>query len=225
MTKTSTLALLVAVGSAVGLAAGDPTVAVLVRVAAQDGPVQVVGIKLAERPSHDPMVHLRNASSKDTVRTWVEAVISGRDGKITRISSNASNELWPAERAIRPASDAWAHEVVLESSRLVMAAKNLRSNCLNVTLLVKNVDFADGTSWDRDHGQKGVSWTYPTQEHAEDPCRNSTATESEVSQIAGAGHRTGSDSETAHDHDEVQFYSFSCSLVPGNHGLIAMCPF
>jgi hypothetical protein len=57
MTKTSTLALLVAVGSAVGLAAGDPTVAVLVRVAAQDGPVQVVGIKLAERPSHDPMVH------------------------------------------------------------------------------------------------------------------------------------------------------------------------
>jgi hypothetical protein len=39
MTKTSTLALLVAVGSAVGLAAGDPTVAVLVRVAARDGPV------------------------------------------------------------------------------------------------------------------------------------------------------------------------------------------
>jgi len=39
MTKTPTLALLVAVGSAVGLAAGDPTAAVLVRVAAQDGPV------------------------------------------------------------------------------------------------------------------------------------------------------------------------------------------
>lgn len=225
MMRPSVLALLVALSGTVCPAAGDPTVAVVVRVATQDSPVQVVGIKLAQRSNNEPLVHFRNTSPKETSHIWMEVIISGRDGRITRVNSNAPNELWPAERAIRPSSDGWAHEVMLQSSRLVIAAKSLHSNCLNVTVLVKNVEFADGTSWDRDQGQKGVSWTYPTQAHAEDPCKNSTATESEVSQIAGAGHREGSDSDAAHDDDEVQFYSFSCSLVPRNHGLIAMCPF
>lgn len=115
---------------------------------------------------------------------------------------------------------------MLQSSHLVMASRTLHSNCLNVTVLVKRIEFADGTSWDRDQDQKGLSWVYPTQARAEDdPCRNSTATEAEVSQIAGAGHREGSDSDTAHDPDEVQSYSFSWALVSKNRGLVAMCPF
>lgn len=225
MMRASILTLLSVLIASVGIGRGDPSVAVLVRVAAQESPVQVVGIKLPEKPSHDPQVHFRNASSKETAHIWVEAIISGRDGKITRISSNDPNERWPGERVIRPQSDGWAREVILQSPHLVMAARTLHSNCLNATVLVKRVEFADGTSWDRDQGQKGVSWTYPTQPRAEDPCENSTATESDVSQIAGVGHREGSDSDTADDHDEVQSYSFSCSLVPRNRGLVAMCPF
>ena len=225
MTRALIFTLLSVLLAYAGIGGGDPSVAVLVRVASQESPIQVVGIKLPEKPSHDPLVHFRNASSKETAHIWVEAIISGRDGKTTRINSNDPNERWPGERVIRPEGDQWAHEVVLQSSHLVVAARTLHSNCLNVTVLVKNVEFADGTSWDRDQGQKGISWTYPTQPRPEDPCKDSTATESEVSQIAGVGHREGSDSDTADDHEEVQFYSFSCSLVPKNHGFVAMCPF
>lgn len=66
--------------------------AILVSVAAQESPVQVVGIKLPEKSGHDPLVHIRNTSSKETARIWVEAIISARDGRITRINSNDPNE-------------------------------------------------------------------------------------------------------------------------------------
>ena len=211
---------------AASLAIEDPTISALVRVGGQESPVQAVGLKAPKREDHYPLVHLRNTSAKQTARILIEAVIAGRGGKVARIQSNSSTNLWPAERAIPPGGDTWAHEAVLESSHLVTGGKGLRSSCLQVTVLVLRVDFADGTSWDRDQNKKGISWTMPTHLDQEDTCKNATATEDQAGQIVGAGFRWSRLDNPAGD-EEVDSYSFSCSLVPakGRDGLTAICPF
>lgn len=204
---------------------GEPTIAVSIRVAEQNSPVQVVGLRTPGGTSHDPLVHFRNTSEKQTSRIWVEAIIAGRDGKVARIQSNSPNQLRPEERSISAGGDGWAHETVLQSSRLVTAGKGLRSNCFRVTVLVLSVEFADGTSWHRDQGQKGVSWTYPSQPAIPDPCEISNANESDVALIAGAGFRASSDSDVGSSQEEVQSYGFSCHLIRKGERLVAMCPF
>jgi hypothetical protein len=218
--------IVIAAGIAAGTAAQDPTISILVRAGGQNGPVQIVGLKRPEKQGHDPLVHFRNTSSKKTARIWVEAIISGRDGKVVRISSNSSNQLRPAERSVPPGGEGWAREPVLQSSRLVTAGKDLHSNCLQVTVLVSSVDFDDGTSWNRDQGKNGISWTLPTRLGGEDSCKNSTATDAEVGQITGAGIRSLHVDKPA-DHGEVDSYSFSCALTPkqGGEGLVATCSF
>lgn len=222
------LALLIAIPLAVGLSSPteESTIGVLIRVAGQDSPVQVVGLRKPEKSSHDPLVHLRNTSSKQTARIWIEAIIAGHDGKVARINSNYPNVFWPEERAIPPGGDGWAHETVLQSTHLLTAGKELHSNCLRVTVLVVNVEFADGTSWHRDQSQEGVSWTYPSQPAPEDPCKISNANESDVAQIAGAGFRAPFDSDAGgSSQEEVQFYGFSCHVARKGERVVAMCPF
>ena len=222
------LALLIAIPLAVGrsVPADESAIGVLLRVAGQDSPLQIVGLRKPEKFSHDPLVHLRNTSSKQTTRIWIEAIIAGRDGKVARINSNYPNVLWPEERVISPGGDGWAHETVLQSTHLLTAGKDFHSNCLRVTVLVLSVDFADGTSWHRDQSQKGVSWTYPSQPDPEDPCKISNANESDVAQIAGAEFRAPSDSDAGgSSQEEVQFYGFSCHLARKGERVVAMCPF
>jgi hypothetical protein len=227
MAKSVILALVIAIPLAVCLSAPtqEPNIALSIRVAEQDSPVQVVGLKMPERPSHDPLVHFRNASRKQTVRIWIEAIIAGRDGKVARIQSNSPNELWPEERAIPGGGDGWAHETVLQSARLVTSGKDLHSNCFRVTVLVLRVEFADGSFWSRDQGQKGVSWAYPSQPNTEDPCKNSNANESDVTQITGAAFRASTESDAGSSKEEIQSYQFSCHLVRRGERLVAMCPF
>jgi hypothetical protein len=226
MVRFAVLALIIAVPLGVSSTAGtEPTIGLSIRVAGQDNPVQVVGLRRPGRSSHDPLVHLRNTSSKQTARIWIEAIIAGRDGKVARIQSNSPNQLWPEERAIPPGGDGWAHETVLQSARLVIAGKDLHSNCFRVTVLVLSVEFGDGSSWRRDLNQKGVSWTYPAESGTEDPCRDSTASESEVAQITGGGFRASSDLDASSGEEDVQSYGFTCRLIRKGERLIAMCPF
>ncbi len=200
-----------------------PTVAAAVRVAGQDGPVQVVGLRRPEETAHYPLVHLRNASSRATKSIVIEAIIRNRDGRVHRVSSNDPNLLWPDERKIPAGAEGWVHEVVLQSSRLIFAAKSLRSNCVNVTVLVARVEFSDGSSWNRDEGQKGISWTYPAESPQEDPCKSSTAGGAELAQITGAELESPNPAKPNED-DELQNYSFSCSLLARNGKLVARCP-
>lgn len=223
MIRRAALPLIAAIMVVVGSAAQDPTISVLVRAGGQDSPVQIIGLRRPEKQNHDPLVHFRNTSTKTTTHILIEAIISGRDGKVIRTSSNSPNQLWPAERSVPAGGDGWAHETVLHPARLVTAGKDLHSNCLQVTVLVLSVDFDDGTSWNRDQGKNGISWTLPTQ--LEDPCKNSTATEAEVSQIIGAAVLSYADKPA--DHGEVDSYSFSCALTAkqGGGGLVAKCTF
>jgi hypothetical protein len=75
-------------------------IAVTVRVLEQSGPVNIVGIRAVESTGQDVLVHYRNTSSKRTLRIWLEAIVSGREGGSAHISSNAPNEFWPSERSI-----------------------------------------------------------------------------------------------------------------------------
>jgi hypothetical protein len=201
-----------------------PTVVVRVGLESQDSPVQVLGLKRPERPDHYPLVHLRNTSSRQTVQIWIAALVRGRDGKVVRINSDEPNERWPAERTIPPGDDAWAQEIILQSGRLVFAGKNLHSSCLDVTIIVMRVEFADGSLWNQNPDQNEISLGIPRQSDGEDACKNSTATEAEVEQIAGFGMQPTPNLDVSVMRDEVQSYSFSCSLVLKKGGLIALCP-
>lgn len=227
MARSVILALITAIPLAIGLseATEESTISVRIRVAGQDSPIQVVGLKKPEKRSHSPLVHLRNTSSKQTARIWIEAIIAGRDGRVARTNSNSPNLFWPEERAIMPGGDRWAHETVLQSAHLLIAGKDLHSNCLRVTVLVLSVEFADGSSWHRGQNQEGVSWTYPSQSDAEDPCKDSTANESDVARIEGVGFSAASNLDADPEQNELQSYGFSCRLIGKGEKLVAMCPF
>jgi hypothetical protein len=194
----------------------DATVVTRVRVLQHDGPVQILGIKPWDVSGPEPYVHMRNTSSSKTSRIWVEVIIGGGQGNVVRTNSNAPNQLWPAERAISPGAEAWARESVLTSSALLMAAKELRSNCISVGVLVMRVDFEDGTSW-----RSSASTTALGKTDKALPCGGATASEDEIGRLVSINSVRPQDSSA-----EVQSYSFTCSLESKEgRRIVGSCPF
>jgi len=77
----------------------DGVITMTLRVANyDDGPVQILGLKHAEKPGSEPYVHLRNTSSAKTSRIWVQAQgVDSSDPQKVLIStnSNIANFTWP----------------------------------------------------------------------------------------------------------------------------------
>jgi hypothetical protein len=198
----------------------ESTVVVKLRVLKQDGPVQILGVRFPDESEKEPSVHLRNSSGQQTKAIWTEAIISNESGQVTRTNSNVPNVKWPAERSIEPGAEGWARETVLESSNLMMGAKKLHSNCLNVDIVIMAVDFDDGTSWH----PSATGATLP--EHVDDAetCGNATATQSQVDSLVGVS-TISRRSPVRPPSSEVQTYSFACTLKTQSDKTIATCPF
>lgn len=201
----------------------DPTVVTKLRILPQDAPVQILGMKLPDGSGHEPSVHLRNTSSSTTSRIWVEAIITDPQGHFVSTNSNAPNELRPAERVIAPGAEGWAQETVLRSVGLLMAAKQLRSNCVSVDVLVMRVDFEDGTSWNLDRSKRLAASRLPEKMDETVTCSNATASEDEIGSLAGVQIRAKS--HRPQDSSEFQSLSFSCSLHSDEGHILGSCPF
>lgn len=195
----------------------DPTVLIRVRVFSQVGPVRILAMRLPGGPGHAPLVHLQNASSIKTVRLWVDAIISNSEGRTIRTDSNGSN--LSNEHRIAPGADVWAAEAALASGNLLMAARELRSNCISVRVLIGRVDFADGSHW----GPRNETALF-ARDADNVSCRDrGTALQGEVERIAGTTYETGS---APYSSAQVQSYSVSCSLESKGGGQIfGLCPF
>jgi hypothetical protein len=203
----------------------DPTVVTNLRILQQDAPVQILGMKLPDRSGHEPSLRLRNTFSSKTSRIWVEAIITDRQGHVVYTNSNSPNELRPTERVILPGTEGWAQETVLRSDTLLSAARDLRSNCISVDVLVMRVDFEDGTSWNPDRSKRLAASRFPEKVDETVTCSSATASEDEIGRLAGVRFTAGQELRRPQASSEFQSYSFSCVLHSNEGKLIGECPF
>jgi hypothetical protein len=164
---TSCFALLVVLAvSARGLypsGLGSP-VQVTVTVAGQDGPLQIVGLRTPDwHRSVSISMHVVNTSNKDTEDYSIEAQVVARDrqAQVWRTNDHAAVE-WTGNPADRPRGGAilahgetWTQIMgPLSASVFMLAARDLRSTCLEVTPVVLEVHFADGSQWRLDESHQ-----------------------------------------------------------------------
>ena len=199
-------------------------VTMVVGIAGKDGPVQVIGLKRPQRPSRYPLVHVRNSGTETTKQIWMEAIISGGANKTVHIDSDVFRSRSSAERGIGPHNDGWVQEPKLQSSALVLFAKQLHSDCLKVAVLVTRVEFTNGSSWNRDQSQKPDWLILPEEAGIGDPCKQSAVSDSDLELLTSAEYVEAPDGEVP-DSTEVRTYLFSCPLVHRSGGFVAMCPF
>lgn len=208
----------------VGLPDNEPAITVWVMGEGKNGPVQVTGLKQPQKPTRYPLVHLRNGSSVPTKHISIEAIIDGGADKIAHIESGSSKVRSRSGRGIAPYSDGWVQEPILQSSALVLFAKELHSTCLKVAVLVTRVEFTNGSSWNRDQSQK-PDWLMLSHEAGiGDPCKRSAVSDSDLELLTSAEYAETPDAEVP-DPTEVRTYLFCCPLVRRSSGLVAMCPF
>lgn len=202
-----------------------PTVIARVRILKQESPLQILGVRFAEETWPAPYVHFRNNGASRTSRIWVEAVVNGSKGRVTRISSNSPNELWPAERSIDPGADGWAREIVLSSNSLIPAGARLHSNCVLVDILIVKVDFEDGTSWRPEKGKRLEGPKFPEQSYDGFSCGDATASQNDLGQLVGATLTSGKTNSSQVPSGEVQSYEIRCSLHSEGGRKLASCPY
>jgi hypothetical protein len=235
MTRCSipTLLLILLCTNAAHSSREDAIVTVSIQTATQDGPVQLVGLRRPEDMGSSPLLHLRNNSTKKSVRISLESYAQSPRGGTNRTnsagpcgyissSSDAPNCEFRTERMIPPNGDAWVHEALLQSSSLVTEAMELHSNCLHVAAIVRQVDFEDGTTWRISSEQEGEALAKLGLGKA-DGCPNITRVETELEQFEGVGYDI-SGPQRYPDPGVVESYTFSCRFRPLKGKLVAMCP-
>jgi hypothetical protein len=201
----------------------DGAVTVNVAIGSQkDSPLQILGIKRPERVGEPARVQLRNVSSNKTARFWVEVLIGTPNAGFISSNSNGPNEFWPQERLVEAGNSSEVKETVLQSNNLVMAAKQLHSRCLSVSVLVMSVDFADGTQWQLKPEEEKQIWMNMTWPQSPSVSQPTQSPDCRLEDLDGVGYRlSGPDSK---QEESVSSYSFSCSLRRTAGKLMAMCP-
>jgi len=202
-----------------------PHVTVTVSLADQDGPLKLLGLRRPQGAGQEPYVHLLNASSVKTSHIWIEALARNSQGSIYRANSNAPNELWPAERMVPPGGDIWARETVIDSSSLLIAAKELDSDCINVTVLIMSVEFVDGTAWNPDLDKRLATLRESDHAREKGACDEHSTNKDIMSHVVGTVIRSAPQSSDADRLEEQKSYSYSCPLTLEKDKLVAVCPF
>jgi len=196
-------------------------VRVSVTTAKQQGPIQVLGFKRPQSIHEDPLVHLRNVSSVQAIHVWMEILARGPSGLYTSRGSPGTQAM-SADRVIPRGGEVWVHESALKSFGLFEPAKPIPA-CLELQPLISRVDFADGTKWYMDpHDREDVlSSPFPV---GQGDCDNSAIAAAEWARFKGPGFRDNG-TWKAPDADEVDAYSYTCTLERFNSDLGVMCPY
>jgi hypothetical protein len=217
--------------------ADDAKLMILVTIAKQTSPLEIVGFKIPEKVGGPTVVVIHNISSKQ-VRDFVLGAVIGSPGIDggpkgaqvggTAFTNTEKRSQWGGERTISPGSSGEAHEYTFQPYGLAHFAKTLRSNCLLVAVLVVRVEYGDGTVWEMyDSHQDSRLWERSLQPVAGNSCRKSPEIEEVLSRLEGAAYDVPTFGKPTHASTQtVPSYSFSCSLVSDEKNrLTARCPF
>jgi hypothetical protein len=211
---------------------GNGTVTVLVTIAPPDGPLHIVGLRPPEKAGDAPKVVLQNTSSRAISDFEVEALLGNsrdmHDGNDLKYGIGLPSgfripPLWPEERAILPNAKQEAHEQELEAHHLAHWAAYLHSDCLHAAVIIKQVRFVDGTTWQPDSTseQRQKMWKQTIRAESTNSCENPPLTQETLDQIKSSGFPEGK--RTAANAKIVPFYSFSCPIQMMGGSLSAIC--
>lgn len=203
------------------------TITVDVTTVKEDGPVQVVGLKLPDKPLGAPRVVIRNTTAKEVRQTQLQyfegnpEVVDDTNAK--SVLAPGPDSLWASqEHVIAPNGDA---EFRTDNFKPVILAgissQHLDSNCLHVVVFIGKVEFSDGTVWEVDPKQAQTFWEDSIRPESLGSCDNSPKAQEMLKQVnwfaVSGAPPPRSSSET------VQFFSATCTVSKREGRLIAVC--
>jgi hypothetical protein len=197
-----------------------------VTTAKQDCPLQILGFRLPDRLGEPPKVLLHNTTAKEVTFFYLYALIGnprGVDGGDPKLASGLGQESkWVhPEPTIPPNGDAEFEAKFLRPFLAAFHAKEVRSNCLHVAVVVTNVEFADGTVWDATWKQDQLLWKDSIRSESSRSCDTSPAIDETLEQLKGSG--PASRLPTHLSSETVQFYSVACPVRSSIGGFTAEC--
>jgi hypothetical protein len=210
----------VIVGSVSGFKPAGPgaMMNVTVTAAGQDGPLQILALRPPDFAFSDSIsMHVINTSNKDTQDYWIKPLIRARDRSAPMWDYTNAHAAMTPEAGIIPAhGETWTRNMTTLTPGIIrMAAKDLRSTCLEITPVVLEAHFADGTNWrlrDDGHALERVQGL-----DGGPACPGSVVAEKDWEQLnATDGDSIRRDPEhslfRSVDANGVQSFSFSCSI-------------
>jgi len=214
-----------------GSSADDVEVTVFVTTATEGGPLKIVGFKLPSETGGATKPVLQNKSGKEVRNFYIVAAAGNPDshgagGSAERMltKSTMSFHLYsPTQRAIPPGGDYEAADVDLRPPTLARLAKDLRSNCIHIAVILTRVDFADGTTWKLPSEQQQQIWGNSITAESAKACANSKSTEEAVSALQGSGWESPASPSNLAD-GIVEHYKFACRIHMVDGRQLAMCP-
>lgn len=195
----------------------------------QDSPVQIVGFKLPSTASADeahtdaaslplcrwcPKVLLHNTTARQItdirlLGLWGDPNRPADDhagtGGIGILSESKVGQ--PPPYAIAPNGDAEFGDAVLWPFQMALAgARDVGSNCLQVSVVVQHVEFSDGTMWTSTREQDQAWWRDSLQQGVS-PCKDSKEMD-----LKGLHKGTASTQPPSRDVGITQSYSAACPV-------------
>lgn len=215
--------------SSVAFSAGEVSISQVVTFAKQDSPIRITGIQLPDKSEsypRSPAVILHNTTAKIATKVWLGDF--ALDPRATNERFHYSPRLWEqwdSESPVLPLGD----EVIsLERHGLspihVAAMAQARvwdSNCLQVTLFVRKVEFADGTLWQQDPSGNQTLWQNSILPQSLKACDSSPETQDALEKLLAETARP--DPVGLSGSQIVQSYMVACPMVDVGGGLTAIC--
>jgi hypothetical protein len=192
----------------------------------QDCPIQILGFRLPDRSGEPPKVLLHNTTASEVIFFYLYALIGdprGVDGSGPKLASGLGQKSkWVhPEPKIPPHGDAEFEAKFLRPFLAAFQAKDVRSNCLHVAVIVTNVELADGTAWASNSKHDELLWRESIRLESSTSCDNSPAIGETLGQLKGSG--PASLAPARLNPETVQFYSVACPVRTTSGGLVAMC--
>jgi len=213
----------------------DIWVTVFVTVARQDCPLQIKGFKLPEKVGDPARVLVHNASQKQIREFALETLIGSREpssgkearkiGWISSTSEPASSLKWALERNLPPDGYGETHDSILASHNLVSRGRQLRSNCLHVAVIVRHIEYQDGTTWHFESGREQETWENSLGTGNSASCDKPSGAQEAMDRLEpGAGYNKSFGALTHANQEPLQSYTVSCPVQNIEQKLRPMCP-
>jgi hypothetical protein len=222
--------LVLLLGSNVATATGDNThLTIAVNTVEQDdSPVQITGIRMPTRVNGHPTVQFQNVSGKKIRSVIFFSPIgnvsepdAGSPGhhKFYMSGSRPEQQI----HMIDPGDSDEDVNQLPSSSFIVTSAILLQSNCVQMTVLVGSVEFADGTKWGISSDRQGVLWRQSLSSDLLQRCSDFVSARNAVARLRGSAFQELGQ-PVQFEQSSNQHYEYSCRLLKDDKYENAHCP-
>jgi hypothetical protein len=227
----------------------DFVVRLFVTIVKQDSPVEVVGFKYPDKgpgyPNRDdndyegmcltggycPKVVLRNTTGKVVTAVGVEGLYGNPaepQGRLGGPLSRSMDVVWADAKKLKSLDVITANgEAEFGSNTLWpfaaagIGTHELGSSCVHVAVVVRRIEFSDGTDWAYDSAQNAALWRDSIPSGTASSCQTSSDTTATLKSLGG----TWSGPIPSHSSNEiVDSYSVICPVAKiGSGGRAVVC--